>query len=98
MLPALLLFAAALQDPAPEIPPLIDAGHAAHMKADYESARQSFLKAWDLAQQKPSSDPICYDVLKRLTSVRNAAGDFADADNFLQMAINWREVIFNMLQ
>ena len=92
--PLLLLAVAAVQEPAPEIPPLIDAGNIAYMKGDYETARQSFLQAWDLAQQKPPSDPVRYDVLKRLTSVRNAAGDFADADNFLQMAINWRENVF----
>lgn len=92
--PLLLLAVAAVQEPAPEIPPLLDAGNSAYMKGDYETARQSFLQAWDLAQQKPPSDPVRYDVLKRLTSVRNAAGDFADADNFLQMAINWRENVF----
>lgn len=88
------VFAAFPQDPPPAIPPLIDSGHAAYMKGDYEAARQFFLQAWELAQQKPPSDPVRYDVLKRLTSVRNAAGEFADADSFLQMAINWRENAF----
>src|SRR6185369_1102956 len=37
--------------------------------------------------------PLRYDIYKRLTSVRSAAGEFADADNYLQMAINWRETI-----
>jgi len=79
------------QEPTAEIPPLIDAGNASYMKGDYEAARKSFLEAWKLAQKKPPSDPVRYDVLKRLTSVRGAAGEFADADEFLQMAINWRE-------
>jgi tetratricopeptide (TPR) repeat protein len=73
------------------IPPLVAAGSASHVKGDYEAARQSFLRAWDLAQQTPPNDPVRYDILKRLTSVRAAAGEFADADNWLQMAINWRE-------
>src|SRR3954453_1460023 len=84
----LLVSAACAQE---GIPPLIAAGSASHVKGDYEAARQSFLQAWELAQQTPPADPIRYDILKRLTSVRAAAGEFADADTWLQMAINWRE-------
>jgi len=40
----------------------------------------------DLAQQTPRDNPVRYDILKRLTSVRAAAGEFADADNWLQQA------------
>jgi tetratricopeptide (TPR) repeat protein len=79
------------QEGADELQPLMAAGNAAYMRGDYDAARESFAKAWELAQQKPVADPIRYDVLKRLTSVRSAAGEFADADNYLQMAINWRE-------
>src|SRR4051794_18158153 len=87
-----ILFLAAILAYAQEpIPPLIEAGNAAYLKGDYETARQFLLKAWDAAQQMPATDPIRYDVLKRLTSVRAAAGEFADADQFLQLAINWRE-------
>jgi tetratricopeptide (TPR) repeat protein len=91
----LLLLAAALaQDaPPPTIPSLVETANAAYLKGDYESALQSFLKAWDLAQATPREDPIRYDLLKRLTRIRSAAGDFQDADNYLQMAINWRETI-----
>ncbi len=87
------LAAAHAQEQAPptDIPGLLQAGNASYVKGDYEAARQSLLKAWDLAQQTPTNDPVRYDVLKRLTSVRAAAGEFADADNFLQMAINFRE-------
>jgi tetratricopeptide (TPR) repeat protein len=93
---ALLLVLAAssaAQDekPAPTIPDLIKTGQASYMRGDYEAARQSYLQAWDLAQQTPREDPIRYDVLKRLTSARAAAGEWADADNFLQLAISWRE-------
>jgi tetratricopeptide (TPR) repeat protein len=87
-----ILFVAALLAYAQEpIPPLMEAGNAAYLKGDYETARQSFLKAWDAAQQLPATDPVRYDVLKRLTSVRAAAAEFEDADQFLQLAINWRE-------
>src|SRR5438045_6123699 len=86
------LFLAALLAYAQEpLPPLLDAGNTAYLKGDYEAARQSFLKAWEAAQLTPQTDPIRYDVLKRLTSIRAAAGEFDDADQFLQLAINWRE-------
>lgn len=89
---ALLLacFAAQAQDAA-DVKPLLDTANAAYLKGDYEAARQSFLAAWDQLQQTPPENPQRYDVLKRLTSVRAAAGDFADANNYLQMAIIWRE-------
>ncbi len=90
---ALALFAAAAQeqDAATDIPSLMQAGNKAYMKGDYEAARQSFIKAWEMAEDSPPSDPTRYDILKRLTSVRAAAGEFADADNYLQLAIHWRE-------
>ena len=81
----------AAQEAAVGIQPLLDAGNASYLKEDYESARQSFAQAWELAQQQPASDPVRYEVLKRLTAVRAAAGEFADADDYLQMAINWQE-------
>ena len=41
---------------------------------NYDSALQSFVKAWDLAQATPPEDPVRYDLLKRLTRIRSAAG------------------------
>src|SRR5580698_5965533 len=79
------------EKPAPTIPVLETAAQVLYMHADYEGARQSLLQAWDLAQQLPREDPLRYDVLKRLATVRAAVGEFADADNFLQLAISWRE-------
>jgi len=75
----------------PSIPSLMTDGNAAYLKSDYETARQAYLKAWDLAQQTPAEDPVRYDILKRLVAIRAAAGEFADAENFLQMALNWKE-------
>jgi tetratricopeptide (TPR) repeat protein len=46
----------------------------------------------ELADPRPPEDPIRYDILKRLTAVRSAAGEFADADTYLQKAMLWREV------
>ena len=77
--------------PPPAIPDLIKTGQASYMKGDYEAARQSFQQAWDIVRMGPMDDPVRYDVLKRLVSACSAAGAFADADEFLQLAISWRE-------
>lgn len=79
------------EKPAATIPDLVQAAQTHYMRGDYEGARQSLLKAWDLAQQTPPDDPLRYDVLKQLAAARAAAGEFADADHYLQMAISWRE-------
>jgi len=87
-----MLAPAYADDPAAEIEPLIKAGEAGYVKADYEAARVSYQKAWEIAQQTPSQNPVRYDILKRLTAVSAALGQFAEADNYLQLAINWREI------
>ena len=84
------------EKPAPTIPDLLQTARAAYMHADYEAARQSLVQAWDMAQETPPEDPVRYDVLKRLSAARAAAGAFADADDFLQLAISWRETNLGM--
>src|SRR6516165_2750207 len=79
------------RDAATDVPDLLQAANAAYMRGDYEAARQSLVNAWTAAQQTAPSDPVRYDILKRLTSARAAAGEFADADQYLQQAITWRE-------
>jgi tetratricopeptide (TPR) repeat protein len=81
----------AQDDPASTIPQLTKDGDAAYLKGDYDTALETFKRAWELAQATPKDDPVRYDILKRLTSVRAAAGEFVDADNWLQQAITWRE-------
>src|SRR5689334_8008447 len=83
------LVTAAAQDVT--IPQLLRYCNAAYLKGDCDAARDAFLNAWDIARQTEPNDPVRYDVLKRRTAIRAAAGEFADADNCLQMAINWRE-------
>jgi tetratricopeptide (TPR) repeat protein len=83
--------AGAQPDAAADMQTLIEAGNASYLHADYEAGRQSFEKAWQLAQETPPDNPVRYDILKRLASIRAAAGEFADADNYLQLAINWRQ-------
>jgi tetratricopeptide (TPR) repeat protein len=68
--------------------PLLKEGDSAFQAGDYPAARRSFEKALKIA---PANSPARYDVLKRLTSASAAAGQFADAQNFLDQAIQWRE-------
>src|SRR5947209_4758910 len=89
----LALSAAAQDDPAAAIGPLMKEGDAAYLKGDYEAARQSFTAAWEAAQATPRENPARYDILKRLVNVRAAAGEFADADQWLQQALTWRETV-----
>lgn len=77
--------------PAPDVPSLIRAADASYLHGDYEAARQSLATAWELLAPTPPENPARYDVLKRLTSVRAAAGDFEGAGQYLQMAIDWRK-------
>jgi tetratricopeptide (TPR) repeat protein len=79
------------QEPPQEPKVLLEAGNLAYLKGDYETSLQSYLKAWEGVQQTPPDNPLRYDVLKRLTAVRAAAGEFKDANDYLQMAINWCE-------
>jgi tetratricopeptide (TPR) repeat protein len=92
MLRLLLLFGlcglASAQD---DLAKLLQDGDAVYLKGDYEAARQSFLNAWEQLQTTPKENPTRYDVLKRIANVRAAAGEFQDADNWLQQAITWRE-------
>jgi tetratricopeptide (TPR) repeat protein len=83
--------AADREDPAGEMRTLIEAGDAGYLRGDYEAGRQAFEKAWQLAQETPADNPVRYDILKRLASIRAAQGEFVEADNYLQSAINWRE-------
>jgi tetratricopeptide (TPR) repeat protein len=70
---------------------LMKTSAASYSKGDYASARASLEQAWELAQQLPTADPQRYKILKQLSGVLSAAGDYASAQNFVELAINWRE-------
>jgi tetratricopeptide (TPR) repeat protein len=90
----LLSLGAIAQEPPPdEIQPLLTAGNASYLHGDYEAARVSYEKAWDLAKVRPSADPARYDVCKRLSTVRAAVGQYGEANDYLSMALSWREQI-----
>lgn len=91
-LAAVFILSAIGQDPADDpIQPLLTAGNASYLHGDYDAAGQSFEKAWELAKLLPNADPIRYDVLKRLSTARAALGKYDEANDFLSMAISWRE-------
>src|SRR5262245_6062255 len=77
----------------PDIPALLRQGDAAYLKGNYEAARTTFLEAWEAVGETPADNPVRYDILKRLTNVRAAVGEFADADQWLQQALTWRESV-----
>jgi len=83
------------QEPSSPIQPLLNAGDSAFAQGNYEAARPSFEKAWQVAQQLLADSPVRYEVLKRLTSTSAAFGQFADAERYLQQAVEWRESTFS---
>lgn len=88
---ALLISPAFSDDPPTEIQQAMQAGEAGYKKADYETARASYEKAWELVQSTPNNNPARYDILKRLTAIRASLGQYAEADAYLQLAMNWHE-------
>lgn len=82
--------AAAGQEPAPDISHFLKAGDAKYLEGNYEAAHESFDQARRLADESQADNPQRYDVLKRLSRVRAATGDFGGADSYLHMAISWR--------
>ncbi|MFZ0589513.1 MAG: tetratricopeptide repeat protein [Bryobacteraceae bacterium] len=66
-------------------------GDSAFAHGDYGVARQSFQKAWQIAQGLPANAPIRYDILKRLAATSVASGQFAEAERYLESAVEWRE-------
>src|SRR5438046_9367724 len=87
------LSALAQDDSAAAIPPLLKQGDTAYLKGKYDDARQAYTDAWKLAEETPKENPTRYDILKRLTNVRAAVGEFADADQWLQQDLTWRETV-----
>src|SRR5580693_743503 len=81
------------QAPPPDIDALLKTANAAYRKADYAAARKSFEEAWAAAGELPQSDPKRYEILKELSGVVSASGDQDAAENYIELAINWRETV-----
>ena len=83
------------------------AANAKYLHRDYSASLALYEQARQLVEQASAEDPRRYDVLKRLTTVASAAGDYAAANRYLEAAIQWRldrvgpgdpQVIANRLQ
>jgi tetratricopeptide (TPR) repeat protein len=79
------------QAAAPDVAELLKSAQSAYLKGDYIAARASLDQAGSALQQSPRSEPKRYDVAKQLAAVLSAAGDYKAAQEFLQIAIDWRE-------
>jgi tetratricopeptide (TPR) repeat protein len=77
--------------PPDPIQTLMREGDGAFRQGDYPAARESLEKALRMASQLPAGSALRYDVLKRLTSVSAASGQFAEARHYLEQALAWRE-------
>jgi tetratricopeptide (TPR) repeat protein len=75
----------------PDIDALLKTAQEAHRKADYAGARKPLEDAWAAAADLPPNDPKRYEILKELSAVLSASGDQDGAENYLELAINWRE-------
>jgi tetratricopeptide (TPR) repeat protein len=89
---AALGLCAIAQEPAPdEIQPLLEAGNSSYLHGEYDAARASYEKAWDLAKLRPADDPARYEAPKRLSAALAALGQYDDANSNLALAIGWCE-------
>lgn len=67
------------------------AGRAAHAKGDYAGARKAFEQALQAIETSPPDNPRRYVLFREIFAACSAAGNYPDAENFLEQAIAWRE-------
>jgi len=89
-LPIVFCIAAAAQDPPPGADELMAAANAKYLHRDYAASLALYEQARQIVEQGPAEDLRHYDILKRLTAVASAAGDYAAANRYLDAAIQWR--------
>jgi tetratricopeptide (TPR) repeat protein len=90
MVPIVFCIAGAAQDAPPGIDELMDAANAKYLHRDYSGSLAIYEQARQLVEQASAEDPRRYNVLKRLTTVASAAGDYAAANRYLEVAIQGR--------
>src|SRR5216683_4895657 len=81
------------QEQPPDLEQLLKTARGGYSKGDYATARAALEQAWVLAQESPAQEPKRYEILKQLSGVLSAAGDYAGAQNYVELAINWRETV-----
>jgi len=82
------------QDPAAQIPTAskrFEEGLAAQNRGDSAAARAALEEAKTLSDDGPAESRIRYEVLKALASAQSSMGDYDQAEQSLERAMNWRE-------
>lgn len=77
--------------PAPTAAGRFEAGIAAQQKGDHTAARAALEEAKTLSEAGPAESRIRYEVLKALSTVQSSMGDYEQAEQSLERAMNWRE-------
>lgn len=77
----------------PDIDALLKTAREAHRKGDYAAAQQPLEDALRASDALPKEDPRRYDILKELSAVLSASGQNDKAENYIELAINWRETV-----
>jgi len=80
------------QEP-PSIDKLIAAARGALQTGQMEIATESMEQARKLADELPRNAAQRYDALKHSAVIATAAGEYKEAEEFINLAINWRETI-----
>jgi tetratricopeptide (TPR) repeat protein len=88
--PVMLCIAAAAQETPAGVDELMAAANAKYLHRDYPGSLALYEQARQTLEQAQAEDPRRYDILKRLTTVASASGDYAAANRYLDLAIQWR--------
>jgi len=75
----------------PDIDLLMKSARSDYMKGDYVAARASLEQAWAEIQPSPPDEPKRYEIVKQLEAVLSASGEYKAAEEYEELAINWRE-------
>jgi tetratricopeptide (TPR) repeat protein len=93
---SLIALCVAAQDTPPVAPPapsaaqlMVDA-NARYLHREYVTSRALYEQALQLVGQDSSEEARRIEILKRLTTVASAAGDYAAANTYLGTLIQWR--------
>jgi tetratricopeptide (TPR) repeat protein len=89
-LPFVFCLAAPAQDAPAGVDELMATANAKYLHRDYPASLALYEQARQVVEQGPAEDPRRWEVLKRLTTVASATGDYAAANRYLDAAIQWR--------
>ena len=90
VLSAIAFGLAVAQDVPSTVESLMSDANAKYLHREYAASRSLYDQARQLLDQASSEDPRRYDLLKRLTTVASAAGDYPAANQYLDAALQWR--------